>query len=57
MPALGVHLLKDSSEKRLPIIRINTFNDNPILMVELLSNIDEKLSRQYIAKTKVDLYA
>lgn len=56
MPALGVHILKESTGKKTPIIRINTPYDNPILMVELFKVIDENLVRQYIAKTKVDLY-
>lgn len=56
MPALGVHILKESTGKKTPIIRINTPYDNPILMVELFKVIDENLARQYIAKTKVDLY-
>ena len=56
MSALGVHILKDSTGKNTPIIRINTPYDNPILMVELFKVIDENLARQYIAKTKVDLY-
>ena len=56
MPALGVHILKESTGKKTPLIRINTPYDNPILMVELFKVIDENLARQYIAKTKVDLY-
>ncbi|MDE6138324.1 MAG: hypothetical protein K2F57_02505 [Candidatus Gastranaerophilales bacterium] len=56
MPALGVHILKESTGKNPPIIRMNTPYDNPILMVELFKVIDVNLARQYIAKTKVDLY-
>ena len=38
-------------------IRLISPIDNPSLMVDMLSKVNEKLALQYIEKSKIDLYA
>lgn len=53
----GVHLLQDPSGKHSPIIRVVTPVDDPIFLLNLFGIVNEKLAKQYIEKTKVNLYA
>lgn len=54
---IGVHMLKDPKDKQLPIIRVVTPVDNPLLLTALFGIIDKKVAQQYIDKTKINLQA